>query len=598
VSEPQAVQLPCIGGINRLVDARRIKDTECYATVNCTVGEGDLVKTRNGTTLIQRIKAWDNRAGFPAFGGSNGAIPTWQIWAPRLDSQSNYLVYARTGTSATDDPVVLRVDSNGEVQDWCKFEGGVGFNIPPTRPQAFTMGSTMYIVNGLAAVDSSSNFGQLMAVDYSGATPAMSAVDWEDDQNVDAASFSPWPYVATVYRNRAVYADFSGTDTGGSLAGKEYANYVIFSDPNLPLTIGEDAVLVRAMQVGSVDDGRIVAMTEVMQTAAGSPTQSALLVLCEFAAYVITGEPNLSTDTDQDPESIFGSLVVSKFNVSCGCASAETVCRTPRGLIWAGHDQVWLMEEGSVPRPVGKKIRPLLKENSAAKRPSWCATYFEGYYRLSITGVDDPDPAAGASFVTTNVQWWLDLNSQVGGEDDARWFGPMQYYSGPNGGLASMVVENRVGGAPRLLGLQRDVATDYDLLLDMHPSTPAVTDRISSSGTTATDIEFGLVTKRFTLGDAAADKIFHGSEFVSKSSDDGTMYVDVDVPGTSATGSVQIYGTGDFDGYGSALDESTPDYPRIAGKDMQFTMFLSNGGGLELSQWVVWVEVVPRRPTM
>jgi hypothetical protein len=596
VSEPTHVSVPCIGGVNRNVDARRIKDTEAYALQNVVLGDGDIIKARNGSELVQRIRAWDNRASFPAFGGANGALPTWQVWAPRLGEQTDYLVYARTGTNVVDDHPVLRVDSSGVVQDWAAFEGNSGYAFPMIRPQAFSMGSTLYIVNGTSVVDSSAAFGYVMAVDYSGNNPVMASVQWDDSQSVDPASFPVWPRVAGLYRNRAVYGDFSNSDNGGSYAGPEYANHILFSDPNLPLTIGEDAILTRALQVGSLEDGRMIALVEVMQTAVGSPAQSALLVLFEFAAYLVTGEPNYSTDTEQDPESIFGSLVVSKFNVSCGCASAETVCRTPRGLIWAGHDQVWLMEEGSVPRPVGKKIRTQLKANDASLRRSWHAAYFEGYYRLAIGEAGQDAAATDTTFELMKEQWWLDLGGEVGNEESVRWFGPMTY-SVDGEGTATMVVENRVGGAPRLLGLVRDNATAYDLLLDLHPADPVTTDTVASSGTTTAAIVTSVTTKKYTFEDAATDKIFHGGEVVMKSGTAGTVYLDVQAPGELGTASITTTADGLFNAYGTSLDEASPSYPRLAGKELQFTL-TGMGGGTEISQWLVVVEVVPRRPTM
>jgi hypothetical protein len=154
-----------------------------------------------------------------------------------------------------------------------------------------------------------------------------------------------------------------------------------------------------------------------MLSGVGSPAESALLVLKENSAYLLTGEPDQTTGGAAD-------LVVNKMTVAAGCVSQTSVVRTPYGIVWAGPSDVWLFHSGALPVSIGKKISPVLASSPAATRYKWHAEYFGGFYRLALMtpgqGPDDDAPCG--------EQWWLDMRE--GAPEtwiDARWYGPQIY---------------------------------------------------------------------------------------------------------------------------------------------------------------------------
>ena len=289
------------------------------------------------------------------------------------------------------------------------------------------------------------------------------AVQWAETSNGFV------PTVGCMYLDRFVFAN----------CGPGYESVLGFADKavtisadgvtpgTLKFTIGEEFLSgdQRNIQIGEADGDRIVALVPVMLTAIGSPVQSGLFVLKEHSAYLISGQPNETTD----PGDVFAGLDIANVYMKCGCASPNTVVKTPYGTLWAGPDDVWLFEGGSVPRRVGSKIAEVLKNPPANLRYRWHAAYHDGFYRLAVfsegQGPTDDSPCG--------EQWWLDLRGGAPKEaSEASWYGPQVYVlpvgeatyssqlsvfaSAPaNAGTYSMCLDQRAGKEQRLYGIER-----------------------------------------------------------------------------------------------------------------------------------------------
>ena len=270
------------------------------------------------------------------------------------------------------------------------------------------------------------------------------------------------PQAATEYRNRAVWANF----------GPGYENVVVMSDAYLPDVVPVDFLSANGghFLVGANDGDEITAITTVMLTSVGTPTETAVLVLRNYSAYLVTGETHETTDLSTDAP----SLAVARINVDCGCASQETVLHTPYGVIWAGHDDVWMMREGQgVPVPVGTLIRPRLQATPPRSRYLWHAAYYDGFYRLHLFS-----PGSGPNETSSipDEEWRLDLRDGIPNSPmAARWYGPMVYKS-PNNtdtadvGVAAMVADTRPTHTPMLIGATR--AGAYEFLVEFEKSAP------------------------------------------------------------------------------------------------------------------------------
>lgn len=321
-----------------------------------------------------------------------------------------------------------------------------------------------------------------------------------------------YPAIMARYRDRAVYAHF----------GLGHERNIVFSDNFLAGLIGDSALTSRSIFVG--DDGdHIVAMREISIT--GDRVRPALLVLLEHSAYIITGQPNQTTDGAFG----FGDLEVSRLPYNAGCASAATLVNTPYGLIWAGPDNVWLFQSGQAIIPIGAKIREVLENTPRGFLYRWSAAYFDGFYRLAVFS----EGQSGDDTSALGEQWWLDLRTrEVAPRDEmtARWFGPQVFLrTHSDDGITPAVqvgtylfaTDTRPGAAPGLWGVEagwasfsptmvlvsygvqpgeRDITYDDSLTANSIPVgteiVPSITSRI-----------FGLERKVSTL-----DKIFRKGE--------------------------------------------------------------------------------------
>ena len=231
----------------------------------------------------------------------------------------------------------------------------------------------------------------------------------------------PAPKVIGTYRSRAVWANF----------GPSNKNVFFLSDTNNPFQIPDSAIASAfSFRLGAMQGDEIVAVAEITQSVVGTASNSALLILGRKTAFIMTGEPEESDFVPAlgDPDSAYiADVVISQIQQRCGCASAETLVRTPYGLIWASDDDVWKFDYGSMPVRIGSKIRPALAVSNPPKRWCWHAEYSakDGSYRLAIIGEGQ---VTSADVLPCQDQWWLDLRDGMPqGSADARWWGPQRY---------------------------------------------------------------------------------------------------------------------------------------------------------------------------
>jgi hypothetical protein len=327
-----------------------------------------------------------------------------------------------------------------------------------------------------------------------------------------------YPAVASRYRSRVAFGNF----------GAGYERYIVMTDNNTIDVVGDSALTSRGFFVG--DDGdKIVAIHEIATT--GDKLRPSLLVLLEHSAFVITGQPNQTTDSS----SFFGDMEIARLPYNSGCASANTVAVTPYGTIWAGPDNVWMFRVGQGIIPVGAKIRPALESTPAVLRYRWVGAYFDGFYRLAVFS-----PGQGPDEIAQlGEQWWLDLedDSKVpSGDTAAAWYGPQVfnlitddvYEPSPDLGVPDPIVgtlmfaqDTRPGSAPNLYGLDRGWATGGVLFISSYGTQSGDRDisydsSININEVIGTEILMDLQTKKYGLDKKNAPllKVFRKGEVV------------------------------------------------------------------------------------
>jgi hypothetical protein len=364
------------GGANLFDDPRRIRDDECTYAKN-------LVPYVKGM-LSKRPALQTERQLNQAFSGD------LEIYLEQPLPKIPYYFVSRE----LDGSVFTYAHTDGV------FNGAFASNFGQYRPVVRVYGNNIYMLLGPGA----SHTG---AVRNNDPLVPETLFAFNGTGNSDLK-----PAGMTIYRERAVYFNF----------GPGYEDYVIFSDPFDPLTIGDNALTTRAFRVLGEDSGRLVAAVEIMQSAVGSPSESALIFMKEQASSIMTGEPNWTTDPDDE---LIDNVTLSRVNYACGCASPDTVVKTPYGIMWAGPDDVWAMNIGALPVRVGSKIRPILQATTAAMRHRWIAAYHNGFYRLAVFSPGQGPTLAGTTLPLLGEQWWLDLRDGPSqGHADARWWGP------------------------------------------------------------------------------------------------------------------------------------------------------------------------------
>ncbi len=349
------------------------------------------------------------------------------------------------------------------------------------------------------------------------------------------------PHVVGIYRNRFVYGNF----------GPGFESSLVMSDRFDPATVGNSVLAAngRNFSVGAGDGDRIVAIVEIMQTAVGSPAESACLVLKEYSAWLLTGEPNLVADGDLD----FADFKVNRISFESGCSSPETVVTTPYGVMWTGPDDVWSFSTGQLPVRVGTKIRPWLQATPADKRFLWCAGYFNGFYR--IAGFS---PGYGPVDTTPcNEQYWLDLrNGPPQDFRNAAWYGPQIY----NFHYTESGIQTQIGMSNMSLDRKKNreqylyfMGGDSGLEIFTVDASPSERDAPAADVTvvqqTADEIETQLWTKVYDYGAPVQRKLYQGAELDVVSSIATRVYWDLilDEGREVSTGNTEVLGPIDFE---------------------------------------------------
>lgn len=267
------------------------------------------------------------------------------------------------------------------------------------------------------------------------------------------------PHLATEVNGRAWYGNFGN--------GDDLESSVLVSDRYEPLVIGDDALSNRQFIVGGGDGDQLTAIHPVMTQAAGSPASTLVLLFKTNSLFIAQGEP---TETD-DPD-YFGTLAISRVPSNCGCIAKGTIADTPWGTIWCGVDDVWFLPFGSVPIPIGKAIRPILKAQPPGERFRCHAVYHDGFYRLALfsagQGPGTLDPLG--------EQWWLALrDGPPSSWQEARWNGPMVFnvasalasareVDGTAQGTYYMATDPRAGGDRALYGIHQGKVANEEFI--------------------------------------------------------------------------------------------------------------------------------------
>lgn len=311
------------------------------------------------------------------------------------------------------------------------------------------------------------------------------------------------------YRQRAVYWNLADG----------YEDCLLFSDNDAPAYCGVGALAAngRYIRVGSRNQGSIISCVQVMLTSVGTPSSTALLVLFETGAYLVTGEPNQSTDTTD----MLGDLQVQQMNIRCTCIGHATVVQTPYGILWMGTDDVWMFVEGQLPFRVGTKLRPLLVGQPRSFLKKLYASYHDGFFRLALYS---PGSAGGLT-VAPEEHWLLDLRQGAPrNSEEARWFGPQMYTPvleadvSPIPGLHCATQDLWGGTGPRLISAcpTVDGSAVVIRLVDVEGGTGedlAVTDAaIPVVARQDSHPTFELISKDDDFGDFNTDKLYTGAE--------------------------------------------------------------------------------------
>lgn len=514
------------GGVNLLSDAEALAPNEVRESRNLYPRAPGRLARRGAMAFVGAPLTTVPSLGAPVVQFARGVASTIPPWAGSTLlaalAARNLTTDTQTGYgSGTTSLVLLALDA---VESAAFTVGRIG----PWAPSLLSYNRKLYCFAGYTASVS----GAILEAASGGAGYTMSAFEFAGSGNTEVR-----PRVAGVYRNRMVFANF----------GPGFENHVVVSDLYDPTLVGDDVLAVngRNFIVGDTSGDEIVAVHEVMLSGAGSPAQSALLVLKRYGAYLINGEPSQTTDTGD----YLGSMEIVKLGVAAGCASPLTIRDTPEGLFWAGPDQVWCYRPGGLPFPVGDKIAPRLASLPAETQYRWHAAYHAGFYRLATfspeQGINHDAPCG--------EQWWMDIRRLTPGQPPPMsWWGPM-VYSIDNGndelqvGTYNMMEETRPNQPAALYGIeagmvisqaddgymqvQYDAALGYDLMYPITPSAWGLR-RASALG----KIDVLLRTGDMNFGDPHVDKLLVGIEADVFMSLEGAIDADVILTGGTKTG--------------------------------------------------------------
>jgi hypothetical protein len=431
------IPIPLTGGVNLLTDPRRIRDDEVAWSKNLVPVRSGVLSTRPALSVMAN--------------SADAATPDVILPIPYAGDRLLHLFW--TGTHMTAD--LLSLQSGTGLTTLANF-GSERF------PWTFQFGNNLYVCTGPnadymypAGGSGHGTTGSFLLVQQTLAAPGTSAAfaTFQGNNNDGIR-----PRVGCAYRQRVCWGNLGGA----------YKRYVIMSNNYKPDVIGDDCISAngRAFELaGGANGDEIVAMQEIMLTAIGSPVQSALLVLMRFGAYIITGQ------LDQFGGGGVNDMVVSRISFDTGCVSPWSVATSPYGLFWVGPDDIWFFAIGQVPTRVGTKLRPAilrLPPFEQARRTQ--AIYYDGFLRVGLPSegqaLDDTSPGGNPANMYFGDEWWLDLRPAGDGRsvpqsaDEARWWGPQQFWANDTHGFVNLPVvatprwwKDRTSGHEQLFGI-------------------------------------------------------------------------------------------------------------------------------------------------
>lgn len=507
------VPVPLVGGVNRLLDQRRIGDAEAVTLQDMLPTRAGVLARRPALTQTDYVDDLLDSAPLAVARATNPEGPDWV-----------FLIHAGLNAGTI---YAQRADATIDQEEAWAYDA-----INLWRPQFANFNGRLYIFPGWGVATVAGSL--LVQGRFVDDTDALQTFAFAGSGNSNWA-----PRVALVSRRRFWFWNL----------GENHGNRMVVSEDSDPTTVGDDTLTVsgRAFVVGDDGSGEGMALVEVMQTSVGSPAAAAVLALCQYNAFLITGEPATiaSGYTGQD---ILGNLSVAKLPFNCGCASKETVAQTPYGTLWAGYDDVWLFQSGQVPVAVGTKIRSLLQANPPAESQYWFAGYRNGFYYLALRSADS------ASLTQPDETWILDLREGAPQNwVQARWYGPMKFRTGlddtyadklSTSVISNMFVDSRAAAGPKLLALELGYKLDRsDVALvevEYDGEDPVTNDYLDAKA-----IYPSVRGKEYELGDPMTEKVYRGTEVAASADGETTLSVGANLNGAETTSETEIQFEGD-----------------------------------------------------
>lgn len=524
------IPLPFDGGINLLDDRRRIQDNELVKTKNIIPVQPGILGKRPAMGWVQQFTT-----------GMGVGVPVSMMLSP-----------FHNGAVDDIDGVWATVDVDNDAM-W------LNTMIPSATFSPLQVGGAELKPPSYASA-------QRILYAYPGYGASYAAYSLDIDDLDPTYAFKPWsfagsgndgirPRMSVIYRNRFVYANF----------GPGYTSALLWADAFNPDTVGDNALASNGFYLTVGDEGgdEIVALVPITQTSVAAPTQEALLVLKQYSAYIITGEP-----TETGVTFSLEDVVVNRISYDVGCASMNTVVRTAYGVFWASHDDVWFFATGHTPVRIGSKIRPVLQVTNANKRYKWHAGYLNGFYRLALFGEESEQNVNSPC----DEQYWLDLRGGAPqNHQEAKWWGPqvysVTYKTDPvtvaqTIGTYCMAPEQRPEKSAALFGITQDGLSGgfpHSASLVKFDASSGPRDIGNQSIESVLD-NYGhytmeLISKEYDFGDPMVQKIFQGLEFNSWVSQDSELTVKVDLDGGA---SYKVY-TDDIPSRGFTADVDSAD---------------------------------------
>jgi len=277
-------------------------------------------------------------------------------------------------------------------------------------------------------------------------------------------------------------------------------HYVWFSDVDRPHTFGFDSFI----QIGAGTYEPVTGMGNILTETDSAGLRTQLAIFTDRKCVVYDGIPPQSTDTDETPTDFRQTM-----NFGMGCVATRSIVETPKGLIFLGTDGIIYMMRGQVREglvPIGRAIEPVLKTFTPYQQQVACAVYDDGFYKLSIAGLQvdwgmfnfNKNFTGNGGTAGPVTQFWCDLRDlDVGAYDaGARW-------SGPHTG-------QRIGFFAKARG-HTDSRDIYGGIYDK-PTIAKVDENTHGKDYTGEDIEIIAESPEMDLGDAHIDKIYSGAE--------------------------------------------------------------------------------------